>query len=346
MSLSQFFIFLTDSVLFILKLILFLIDNLMEVFINLPDKIKENTFNNFKVDINDNEEESLFNKFKQYLVKNFDIKSNNQEIIIFKQLQKDFPKEKTKHLNIESFITQFVHLILFNQKIFLITFIVLFIIFILTFLFLSFDIALTLVIFILLILATILFYPKMKKDNKYHGFSRDLPFALRHLSTELKSGKGLHDSLNSVVNADYGILSNEFERVLNEIKYGKSTEQSLLDMARRVKSQGLSRAVQQIIGTLKVGGNLANSLSIIAEDVSFDMRIKLKEYSQKLNGFVMIYTFVAILAPVILLVMMVAASTVMGDFISTDLILILYIFFFPMIVVFMGLFIKKLEPQV
>ena len=113
-----------------------------------------------------------------------------------------------------------------------------------------------------------------------------------------------------------------------------------------MKSEGLSRAVHQIVGTLRVGGNLANSLNVIAEDITFDMQIKLKEYSQKLNSFILLYTFIAILAPVILLIMLMAGSTVMGDIVSGDILLILYIFFFPLIVVFLAIFMKKLEPKI
>ena len=117
-------------------------------------------------------------------------------------------------------------------------------------------------------------------------------------------------------------------------------------MSHRVKSEGLSRAIHQIIGTLRVGGNLANSLEIIAQDISFDMQIKLKEYSQKLNSFILIYTFLVILAPVISLIMLMAGSTVIGDVVSSELLFVIYGIFFPLIVVFMGLFIKKLEPQI
>ena len=85
---------------------------------------------------------------------------------------------------------------------------------------------------------------------------------------------------------------------------------------------------------------------MIAQDISFDMQIKLKEYSQKLNSFILIYTFIAILTPNIALIMLMAGSTVMGDVISSELLLIIYALFFPMIVMFMGVFIKKLEPKI
>lgn len=192
----------------------------------------------------------------------------------------------------------------------------------------------------------LLYYPQMKNQRGYSDLNQELPYALRHMSIELKAGKGLHDALVTIKNANYGSLSREFTRVLEEIKFGKSTEDSLLEMSHRVKSEGLSRATHQIVGTLRVGGNLAGSLEIIAKDISFDMQIKLKEFSQKLNSFILIYTFVAILAPVISLIMMMAGATVMGDIISRELLFVIYTIFFPMIVMFMGLFIKKLEPKI
>lgn len=191
-----------------------------------------------------------------------------------------------------------------------------------------------------------LFYPQIIQQRKYDDLNLELPYALRHMGIELKSGKGLHDTLVTVANEDYGSFSNELTRVLEEVRYGQSTENSLLEMARRVNSDGLSRCVQQIVGTLRVGGNLAHSLEVIADDISFDMHVKLKDYSQRLNGFILIYTFVAILAPVILLIMLMAASTVLGDIISSSLIMMLYVGLFPMVVVVMGLFIKKLEPKI
>ncbi|WP_303738302.1 type II secretion system F family protein [Methanobrevibacter thaueri] len=189
-------------------------------------------------------------------------------------------------------------------------------------------------------------YPHMKEQRGYSDLNQELPYALRHMSIELKAGRGLHDALITIRNANYGSLSREFNRVLEEIKFGRPTEDSLLEMSRRVKSEGLTRAIHQIVGTLRVGGNLAGSLEIIAKDISFDMQIKLKEFSQKLNSFILIYTFIAILAPVISLIMLMAGSTVMGDVISSELLFVIYVIFFPLVVMFMGLFIKKLEPKI
>jgi flagellar protein FlaJ len=210
----------------------------------------------------------------------------------------------------------------------------------------SIEISAMYLIMVIMIYIFLLQYPHMKDQRGYSDLNQELPYALRHMSIELKAGRGLHDALITIRNADYGSLSREFNRALEEIKFGKSTEESLLEMSHRVNSEGLSRAIHQIVGTLRVGGNLAGSLEIIAKDISFDMQIKLKEFSQKLNSFILIYTFIAILAPVISLIMLMAGSTVMGDVISSELLYVIYVIFFPLVVVFMGLFIKKLEPKI
>ncbi|WP_296800586.1 type II secretion system F family protein [uncultured Methanobrevibacter sp.] len=229
-----------------------------------------------------------------------------------------------------------------NKKTIILLIAVLFLITYLT----SFEIGGIYLILITMTYTFLIYYPQIKEKNSYSDLNQELPYALRHMSIELKSGKGLHDTMLTIKNSDYGSLSKEFTRVLEEIKFGKQTEESLQEMSHRVNSEGLSRTIHQIIGTLRVGGNLANSLDIIAKDISFETQIKLKEYSQKLNSFILIYTFIAILAPVIILIMLMAGSTVMGDVISGNLLILIYSLFFPLVIMLMGIFIKKLEPKI
>ena len=224
-----------------------------------------------------------------------------------------------------------------NKKTIILLIAVLFLITYLT----SFEIGGIYLILITMTYTFLIYYPQIKEKNSYSDLNQELPYALRHMSIELKSGKGLHDTMLTIKNSDYGSISKEFTRVLEEIKFGKQTEESLQEMSHRVNSEGLSRTIHQIIGTLRVGGNLANSLDIIAKDISFETQIKLKEYSQKLNSFILIYTFIAILAPVIILIMLMAGSTVMGDVISGNLLILIYSLFFPLVIMLMGIFIKK-----
>jgi len=199
---------------------------------------------------------------------------------------------------------------------------------------------------ILMMSIVFVFLPNIKKGSRSNEASRELPFALRQMATELRAGIGMHDSMRSVALSGYGALSEEFARALEEIKYGETTEKALTDMSDRIDSEGLRRAIYQITRTLSSGGDLAKTLNVIAEDTAYEMRMKLKDYSQKLNSFTMIYMFVAILGPVITMIMLIAAATVMGAFLPPILLIIMYLFLFPMIVGFMAFMIKRLEPQV
>ena len=105
------------------------------------------------------------------------------------------------------------------------------------------------------------------------------------MATELRAGTGLHDSMRSISLSGYGPLSEEFSRALEEIRYGESTGKALIDMSERINSEGLQRAVYQITRTLDSGGDLAKTLSVIADDTAYELRMKLKDYAQKLNSF-------------------------------------------------------------
>lgn len=207
------------------------------------------------------------------------------------------------------------------------------------------EIGLVFGIIILMMAMFIVFLPRMRKGGRSSEAARELPFALRQMSTELRAGIGLHDSMRSIATSGYGPLSEEFSRALEEIRYGETTEKALLDMSERINSPGLERAVYQITRTLASGGDLAKTLGVIADDIAYELRMKLKDYSQKLNSFTMIYMFIAILFPVITMIMLIAASTVMGAVLPPILLLILYLFFFPAIVAFMAFMIKRLEPK-
>ena len=200
---------------------------------------------------------------------------------------------------------------------------------------------------IFLLSIMIIFLPKLQKGKSSSEASKELPYALRQMATELRAGVGLHESMRSVALSGYGPLSEEFARTLEEIRYGETTENALLDMSERINSDGLTRAVHQITRTLSSGGDLSKTLNVIAEDVAYEMRMKLKDYAQKLNSFTMIYMFVAILGPVIFMIMLIAAATVSGtSMFPPPVLLILYLFFFPMIVGFLTFMIKRLEPQI
>ncbi len=189
-------------------------------------------------------------------------------------------------------------------------------------------------------------YPRSKVKGRSDSFSRELPFALRHMSTQLTSGSGLLETMRSVSQSDYGVLSEEFRRAILEIERGATVEEAYERMNLRVESAGLKKATRQIISTLRTGGNLANTLKLIAEEVATEMRMKLKDFIQILNTFALIYMFVVVVAPVLITTLVVAMGIAMkGLPIPPEVIWLLYAAFFG-ISVYMAIMVKRFEPKV
>lgn len=140
--------------------------------------------------------------------------------------------------------------------------------------------------------------PKSNAVKRGEQCEAELPFALRHMAAELRSGLGLYKTIQTIAKADYGVLSEEFSKTISEIEEGVDTKDALKHFAARTQSRQLSNALRHIVRALKTGGNLSEIMSTIASEVSFDLQMKIREYSEKLNFFGVIFIFMGIVAPV------------------------------------------------
>lgn len=189
-------------------------------------------------------------------------------------------------------------------------------------------------------------YPKSKVKARSDAFSRELPFALRHMATQLTSGSGLLETMRSISLSDYGVLSEEFRRAIFEIERGSTIEESYERMNLRIESPGLKKASRQIISTLRTGGNLARTLKVIADEVSTEMRMKLKDFIQTLNTFSLMYMFVVIVAPVLISTLIIALGIATKSLpVPVETLWLLFAAFFG-ISLYMSFMIKRFEPKV
>jgi flagellar protein FlaJ len=198
--------------------------------------------------------------------------------------------------------------------------------------------------FIFLTLARM--YPKNRVKTRSRSFSRELPFALRHMATQLSSGSGLLETMRSISLSDYGVLSEEFRRAILEIERGSTIEEAYERMNLRIDSPGLRKASRQIISTMRTGGNLASTLKVIADEVATDMRMKLKDFIQTLNTFSLMYMFVVVVAPVLISTLLIALGIATKSFpVPVETMWLLYLTFFG-ISLYMAFIIKRFEPRV
>jgi len=183
--------------------------------------------------------------------------------------------------------------------------------------------------------------------------SAELPFALRHMATELKSGIGLYRALQAIAVADYGVLSQEFSHTIAEIEEGTDAQDALRHLALRTQSKALRTALTHIVRALKTGGNLSEVMGNIAEDVSFELQQKTKEFAEKMNFFGVIFIFMAIVLPVFVAILgsirnaPLGASGSMFSSLPLDptMIAIFYLAVMPMILIYLIFYLKMSQPK-
>lgn len=189
-------------------------------------------------------------------------------------------------------------------------------------------------------------YPRIAWKKRVADVERAMPYALRHMASLLRAGVGISEALLSVAKADYGVISEEFELILRDMRTGSSFEDALTKFEEKMGSENVSRVVKQILRAIKFGGNLSEILYKLAEDFSFEYRMKLVEYVQKVNGIAFVYMFLTIVMPTMFVVGIIAGSIMSQALIMRpeDLMLVLW-FAFPAISLIVINMIKKGEPR-
>ncbi|MCX6802625.1 MAG: type II secretion system F family protein [Candidatus Diapherotrites archaeon] len=197
--------------------------------------------------------------------------------------------------------------------------------------------------------------PKQRAQTRGKMISRELPFALRHIATQLSAGIGLYRTLQTVASADYGALSEEFSRTITEIEEGTDTQVALRHLALRTESSALRNALMHTIRALKTGGNLSNIMNEIAEDVSFELRMKMREFGEKMNFLGVILIFMAIVLPVFVAILGGVRNSPISSMVDSgfksipltpDVILIFYVIVMPAILLWLFMFIMMIQPHV
>ncbi|NCP79784.1 type II secretion system F family protein [archaeon] len=195
--------------------------------------------------------------------------------------------------------------------------------------------------------------PMQKAKSRGVYIDIELPFALRHIATELQAGIGLYKVLQSVAANDYGVLSEEMNRTILEIENGTDTKTALRHSALRSQSKNYNIALFHIVRTLNTGGNLASTINSVADTVSFDLLESTKTFGEKMNFFGIIFIFMAIVMPVFAAILGAIANAPLGQdgslflpgVMTPTTLTLIFAVALPIIFIFLVYYIKMIEPK-
>ncbi len=166
-------------------------------------------------------------------------------------------------------------------------------------------------LFFILNFYTSLYRPRMIVRKRARKIEEDLPYALRHLLIQVKSGVPLYHAMVAV-SEGYGEASNEFRRIIEEINAGRSQTEALEDSISKNPSLPLRRALWQLLTAMKTGADLTKSLESTVDEILKEQLISIKKYGQELNPWTLFYMMFGVIVPSLGITFLMILSSFMG----------------------------------
>ncbi|MGF7185892.1 tight adherence protein C [Desulfitispora alkaliphila] len=120
-------------------------------------------------------------------------------------------------------------------------------------------------------------YLNKKTQARNQDIRDQLPDVLDLLTISVEAGLGFDGALVKVTEKKEGVLSQEFLRLLQEIKKGKARRAALRDMANRCNVGDLSAFIGAVIQADQLGVSISNVLRLQAEQ----MRLKRRQLAEE-----------------------------------------------------------------
>ena len=107
----------------------------------------------------------------------------------------------------------------------------------------------------------------IRTARRLRAFHEQLPDTLQLISGSLKAGYSFNQAISMVVDETAPPMSDEFKKVLGEIRMGLPERTALENMALRINSEHFSWVIMAVNVQREVGGNLVEVMEIIADTI-------------------------------------------------------------------------------
>jgi tight adherence protein B len=140
-------------------------------------------------------------------------------------------------------------------------------------------------------------YLRFKRRKRFHKFEEQLPEALDLIARSLKAGHAFSSGIRLVTEEMEDPISFEFGRAMNEINFGISTQDALVNLTDRIPLDDLRFFVISVILQRETGGNLAEILENLARLIR--ERFKLNGHVRVLSSQARLSAYILVAVPFI-----------------------------------------------
>lgn len=117
-------------------------------------------------------------------------------------------------------------------------------------------------------------YVNMRAAQRIKAFNNQLGDVITMMANALRGGYSFLQTLDMVSREAPPPAATEFRRVVQEVGLGRSTEEALQNLLRRMPSDDLDLLITAVTIQMEVGGNLAQILDTIGHTIRERVRIK------------------------------------------------------------------------
>ncbi|MGC8924275.1 MAG: type II secretion system F family protein [Candidatus Micrarchaeia archaeon] len=151
-------------------------------------------------------------------------------------------------------------------------------------------------------------YPSILLKKNAEEIDSQLTYALNDMIMQVAAGISLTEAIRKVSSGKYGKVSEEFRKVIEKTISGNSLEYALIEVAQRNKSEFMRRVLWQLATVTHTGASLKTALDELLKGIRAYQNNRIREYSQKLNFYILLYLMVAVVLPSLTILLLTTIS--------------------------------------
>jgi flagellar protein FlaJ len=153
-------------------------------------------------------------------------------------------------------------------------------------------------------------YPGMLARKKAHEVDKNLLYALRHMTVQVRSGATLFEAMKSIAFSDYGRISDDMDETVKQVASGFPIANAIDQLALRNKSKNYRKIMWQLENALRTGSDVGAVLMAMSENYFQEQKIAIERFGRELNTLTMVFLITTVIFPVMAVIVIVMTSLI------------------------------------
>jgi len=186
-------------------------------------------------------------------------------------------------------------------------------------------------------------YPRIYSLRKERDIEKNLIPAMQDMLVQLESGVPVFQIIVNIANSDYGFVSYEFKKAVNQMNSGISQIEALENLIKRNSSAYFKRVLWQLSNGLKSGSDMSIVIKDSIDNLNKEQAIQIQSYGSKLNPIVMFFMLMTVILPSLGITFLTLISSMLN--LSSTLVKMMFLGIFVFIVLIQIMFLGMIRSR-